>query len=378
MLYKMLMNNKEYITYETNETKEIYNYCNNVEYYYKFMMFYNLVLYVGFVGLLFERLGFFNNIDDAVYNFAWNCLKYYSSICLYVKKYINSPLMIVFHNKLKQIKLFLNGHPDTFIIIRDGDEIMRFKYIYQLIEYYFVNRNIKNDNLLYIDDKIMYYTTCFEFLHMIKNKNNLYNYDISMILEFSSIKFMSCELFIITKNKDLFIKKSIDINNFMIVNSKLLSKSFVFWYCNKYFNINKNYIEDYKIDIIDQDVDHLSLDMKDFIEIHKDEYVVHKTKHQVEEINNDDEDAEDDVDNTEVDEETPTNEMDKLMSYDELDKRTNDNNKELTEDDENETNDECKYHKDLEDTNELFNETIEEHNNYSWVSRLLFQSEYDK
>lgn len=375
----MLVDNKEYITYEKNEN-EIDNYCNNVEYYYKFMMFYNLSLYIGFVGLLFERIGFFNNIDEVAYNFIWNCLKFYSSFCLYVNKYINSPLKIVFNNKYKQIKLFLNGPPDRFIIIRDGDEIMRFKYMYQLIQYYLVNKTIKNDDLLYIDDKLMYYTSCFDFLKTIKNPDFLYNYDITSIFDFSSIKFMSCDIFIITKNKDLFIKKSIDINNFMIVNSKLLSKSFVFWYCNKYFNLDKQYIEDYKIEIIDQDVDQLSIDMNDFIEIHEDEYVVHKIKHHLEETN--DEDAEDDIDGTDDadtdDEDTPVNEIDKIISYDETDNISTYNNKKITDNNEREENEseenenECKYHKDLEDDNELFNERIEEYNNSSWVSRLLF------
>lgn len=370
----MLVDNKEYITYETSEMD---NYCNNVEYYYKFMMFYNLSLYIGFVGLLFERIGFFNNIDEVAYNFIWNCLKFYSSFCLYVNKYINSPLNIVFNNKYKQIKLFLKGPSDKFIIIRDGDEIMRFKYMYELIQYYLGNKTIKNDDLLYVDDKIMYYTSCFEFLKIIKNPDFLYNYDITSILDFSSIKFMSCDIFIITKNKDLFIKKSIDINNFMIVNSKLLSKSFVFWYCNKYFNLDKVYIEDYKIDIIDQDVDQLSIDMNDFIEIHKDEYVVHKIKHHQEETI--DEDAEDDDADTD-DDDTPVNEIDKIISYEETDNISGDNNKELTDNNESEENEndcddyenECKYHKDLEDANELFNERIEEYKNSSWVSRLLF------
>ena len=162
-----------------------------------------------------------------------------------------------------------------------------------------------------------------------------------------------------------------------MVNSKLLSKSFVFWYCNKYFNLDKHFIEDYKIDIIDQDVEQLSIDMNDFIEIHEDEYVVHKIKHHhQEEIIDEDADAEDDVE----DEDTPINEMDKLISYEETYNISTDNNKSLTDDNEIEENksdcddyeNECKYHKDLEDENELFNERIEEYKNSSWVSRLLF------
>jgi hypothetical protein len=147
----------------------------------------------------------------------------------------------------------------------------------------------------------------------------------------------------------------------MIANSKLLSKSFIFWYCNKYFNLDKEYIEDYKIDIIDHDVLHVSIDMNDFIEIYKDKYIVHKIKHHIEEII--DNDAEEDANEDDEDyvEDTQVNEMDKIISYEETDNISTYNNETLTDNNENEEKEndcddyenERKYHKDLEGANEF-------------------------
>ena len=98
-------------------------------------------------------------------------------------------------------------------------------------------------------------------------------YEINEYIEISNIKFISCHITIKLKDKN--ISFPVELNNFMLIGNKILDKSFVLWYCNKYLNLDIDLIENYKIDIIDQHVNQITIDMNDYIEIYKNYYVIH-------------------------------------------------------------------------------------------------------
>lgn len=363
--------------YEYNNLK---NYCNNIEYYYKFIMVYNVMLYVCFMIMLWEKLGMFKNIDETLYDTLWELFKYYSYISIQLRKYAYNPLksqLLKLHNN---IRTMLNDNDDKIILIRDGQEIMRFKKINGLIAYYIFNKNIENDDLVcYRNDNFVFYTNINDFINdsRMSGEGECLD-DLDIINDVSKIKFMTTHITVKLKNKDCLIQRSIDLTKFMLVGSKLLSKSFVYWYCDKYLNLNPDCIEYYKIDIIDQDVDQIEIDMNDYIEIHKNEYVIHKLKHNI--FNDKD-------DNTII------NELDKIIEYDQSqqdiskdndeDEHTNDstNNKYSNDDmsssysenykhDDNTTNEE--YNVQLKNIEcEKSNNLDDEHMNSSWTKSFM-------
>jgi len=315
----MFIKNPHEFTPQQNTYTE--SHCYAIERSYNFMIVYNFIMYIGFVLMLYERLGMFKNADTLLYDALWNALKYYS----YAQSCINKNIVMPFHlkskNIYKQIKCFLIDIPCRYIIVRDGKEIMRFKKIDGLLAYYlFKCKNSDNDDLICCrNDDNIYYTNINEFIYGDNMKNGDYDNNIELI-EKSSIKFMTCHITIKVKNKNLFLQREIMLDNFMLVGSKILDKSFVLWYCNKYFDFNTNLIESYKVDIIDQDVDQIEIDMNDYIEIYKNEYVIHKKK---QDMNKDSLIVKDeDNDN---DEDTPVSNLDRIINEDDQDDSDDEN-----------------------------------------------------
>ena len=375
----------EIVSYEKNNIQLCYNYA---EYCYNCMMISNALLYLCFIFILYEKICIFNNTEQHLYNLIWSALKYYCIIQTYINRYIISPSKLIVTNNYKRFKYIISGIPDKYVIVRDGEEIMRFKKINELIGYYLFNKNVQNDDLIcYRNDNFIYYTKIQDFIYNdgIIEKTEPDN-DLNK-LEVSLIKFMTCNISVKIMGKDLFIQRPVDLNRFMVVGNKILNKSFVFWYCNKYLNLNKNYIEDYKIHIIDQDVDQIEIDTNEYIEIHKDEYVIHKTNHYTLKS-----------DPLDDDEDTPINEVDKIIDLtcsgsdtnahcedtnddndDKYDGCNNQNeckeNIQLIADDDyhnkNEDLNECKYHNNLENDSELFTQAIDEYANSSWLNRFI-------
>lgn len=226
-------------------------------------------MYIGFVLMLCKNLDKFKNGNIILYNALWNLLKYYS----YVQFYINKNVIIPFYYNsqiiYKQIKCIIDT-PYKYIIINDGNEIMRFKKINELILFLKKNKNNNDDNLIYYtnNDKI-YYNNINEFIHIYNM--NFGDYDV--VFEISKIKFISA--FITIKLKDENINLPLELKKFMLIGNKILDKSFVLWYCNKYLKLDIDLIENYKIDIIDQDINQIKIDINDYIKIYENYYVIH-------------------------------------------------------------------------------------------------------
>lgn len=383
----MLIKNSNEFTPQQNNYPE--SYCFAIERGFNFMIVYNSIMYIGFVLMLWERLGMFKNVDTILYDTLWNALKYYS----YAQSCINKNVVIPFHSKsknlYKQLKCFFVDAPHKYIIVRNGKEIMRFKKINGLLTYYLLKcKNSDEDELIcYRNDENVYYTNINEFIYRDNiMKNGDYDNNIELI-EKSSIKFMTCHITIKVKDKNLFVQREIVLDNFMLVGSKILDKSFVLWYCNKYFDFDIDLIESYKIDIIDQDVDQIEIDMNDYIEIHENEYVIHKKKH----MTNKDSLMVNDNDN---DEDTPVNDLDRIINEDnpedaddensthnnKNDDSSDDSNSEINNADEKvieiphdyKCETDCEYHKQLDECDsELFDKAIDEYKNSSMLSRFM-------
>jgi hypothetical protein len=374
----------------------------------------NLGLYLTFTLFLMKQNGnldkFETELYNKVYELIWRLLRVYSLINLKFKKYVTTPLNYTKHKVYTNIKTYLFNEPYKYILVRDGEEIMKFKKINQLISYYLFTKNAENDDLIcYRDDENIYYSKIKDFIYggnVVDNDN--YDTNVQSIKK-SSIKFMMCNIDINIKNKNLLLHRELNIDNFMLVGNKILTKSFVMWYCNKYLDLDNELIESYKVNIIDQDVDHIEIDANSFIEIDRDEYLIHKKRHTLNVNIHKDED-----------EDTPVNELDKVITNYYVSDESSEHNE--SDDDSSTTNhkdddsinndecnsnghddndddlckrkcyenidnnddncgsehsnssgeEECKYHRDLENDMEQFNESI---NNLSssWMpSFMLF------
>lgn len=345
----MLIKSSNEFTQQENNYPE--SYCYEIERRFNVIYVCNSIMYIGFVLMLCEKLSMFKNIDTLLYNTLWNALKYYS----YARSCINKNIVIPFHSKLKNsykhVACFFFEAPYKYTVVRNGKEIMRLKKIDGSHLYLFRN-NYEFDNLIcYRNDENVYYTNINEFIYrdniMI---NGHYENNIESIKK-SNIKFMTCHITIKLKD-NLFIHKEIVLDNFMLVGSKLLDKSFVLWYCNKYFDFDIALIETYRIDIIDQDVEQIEIDMNDYIEIHENEYVIHKNKY----ITNEDSLMDNDYDH---DEDTLVNDMDRIINRDNSEDADDENSTDNTKNDDSDTNNvdekvlklsdykcktECEYH----------------------------------
>lgn len=282
-----------------------------------YIIFFDVFLYILYSFQVMKAYGFFQNyefdVSEKLYDLIWKLLRVYSLVNSKFKKHIGGPLNSAKKRIHKHVKYYIGSHPNRYILVRDGEEIMRFTKLDGLIAYYLFRKDGKDDELICNrDDDMIYYIKFEKFFygnHEIIN-DNFDDNNLDKIKK-SSIKFMTCHIELNIKNKEtnkiISTQKEMNLEKFMLVSNMILSYSFVMWYCNKYFGIDIDSIQSYKINIIDQDVDQIEIDMNDYIEIYKDEYLIHKKKHSMESI---DEDAEDDND-------TPLlNDLDKIITND--------------------------------------------------------------
>ena len=409
--------------YVCNNSKNICDASSSICVY---MTIFNASLYFLYTIHIMKIYGFFENyeidINEKLYDFIWKLLKVYSLVNSKFEKFVIIPLNSARKNIYKHLKCYIENPPHKFIVVRNGKEIMKFEKLNGLLAYYIFNKDVENDDLICNrTDNMVYYTKVDDFFYgnPVFDNDNYHDNSLEQI-EISSIKFMTCHVTLNVKNKDknnIFIQREIVLDEFMLVSNKILSKSFVMWYCNKYFGIDIDSIESYKIDIIDQDIDQIQIDMNDYIEIYKDDYLIHKNKNNIKNINQYDDDCD-----------TPVNELDKIItnlsndgdvnsescsvnnnrdentSYVEQDDSQNEcdsstetssennnterNNEVLNEiiqkiindiEEKNELSNQdddssdCEYHRDLENDTEHFNESINNNLSSSWMpSFMLF------
>lgn len=270
-----------------NDSRDICNYSAN---FCKYSLFINSGLYFLYTLMVMRHYGAFQNLEMTIYDLIWNVLRMYGLINIKFKKYVRNPIDSFGKQVSTKFKNYIRDTPYPYIIVRDGEEIMRFKQINGLNTYCMITGNFSDDLIHYRVDESISYTKIKDFINL-----NCYNDDPNFIKK-SSIEFIACNISLKLKNEDNFIKKEIALDNFMLIGNKILGKSFVMWYCNKYLGIDARLIERYRIEIIDQDVDQIVIDENDFIEIDDNEYLIHKKKHLCDK-----------------DEDTPVNELDKII-----------------------------------------------------------------
>lgn len=224
------------------------------------LMWYNVML----------MLGFTNNdiIDNIKHNIAesfWFILNKFSIIQLKTHKYIITPFNIYFY---KPIQHFLSTTQTTYykiVFIKDGREILRVKSKDQ----------IKNKDIDY--DFILYYTNKFAILvlDIIDDIPDVSFIDPSIFK--TKVSFMCCQMVAETGEEQ--IRKVFELDEFLLNNNEILSKNFVKWYCYKHFSREKwiksfNFV-DYKINIIDNDVNEYEINSNQYLTIRENECKVY-------------------------------------------------------------------------------------------------------
>ena len=127
------------------------------------------------------------------------------------------------------------------------------------------------------------------------------------ILE-TNVNFMCCQLSIKLNNDKLFTRTLV-INDFFVNSNKILDDCFVKWYCNKHFSteINLSDVKNYKINIIDNEINEIELSPNEFIVINKNSYNVNKNTIKEEEQKVQDKEEKDEEDDEEDDKEEEKN-----------------------------------------------------------------------
>ena len=202
------------------------------------------------------------------YNLVWKLLTIYYHYYIKIK---NCTITIYICNSLLYIKYKINHiinnkkNNKQIYFINKGDIILTLN-----------NYTHSPINLIDIQYDFILYKNNETELYKIITKNNYEIENISMI-DKSNIKFfVACIQ--IYKNSFEFEKYDLNLNNFMIVDNQLLSMGFIIWYLKHYHNKKYNFLVAndlyYKIEIIDNNVNKLTLYPDNFIVIHKNDYSI--------------------------------------------------------------------------------------------------------
>lgn len=233
------------------------------------MLGFNLFMWYN----VMRMLGFRDNdiIDNLKHNMAesfWFVLHKFSIVQLKTHKYIITPFNNYFY---KPLQYFLSTTQTTYykiVFIKDGREILRVKSKDQ----------IKNKGIEY--DFILYYTNKFNILilDLIDDIPDV-NYIDSSIFK-TKVNFMCCQMIAETGEEQ--IKKVFELDEFLLNNNQILCKNFVKWYCYKHFSREKwvetfNFI-DYKINIIDNDVNEYEINSNQYLTIRENECKVYSIR----------------------------------------------------------------------------------------------------
>jgi len=202
--------------------------------------------------------------DFLVYTF-YNYLKIYTNCEIYFKKikiYLseNHPQVIIFINKMNDL-LYIKEEKNMYEFVKDGNSSLSCK------------ENEKNDFIIFSD----YKNSKNDCVKKIISRSNKLDSDTLSSYEPSSVKLISTE---ITINIDSFEEKEINISfcndkyNYLIENN-ILDKKFIKYFMKKHY-LNEIYKDDmhllqnYKLKIIDDNINIDSIDETYEIHIQKD------------------------------------------------------------------------------------------------------------
>lgn len=219
----------------SNYDNEITNtfFCFN----YHYFIILNIFLYSYMILMLWDKMKINDQYLNTFINTVWYLLRNLFIIYIWTNETIIKPTI----GYLNQYNIFNSKNTKyKYVIICDGFEIMRFKDEDELHNHILISY-LDEDILHYINDDLIYYSKVNDFIKISNKYKKLHSPNQNISFEKSNIAFFSCYVFIeLTNNRT--INFCIELKKFMVVNNKLLSKSFITWYANNYlkeqFSIN--------------------------------------------------------------------------------------------------------------------------------------------
>lgn len=301
----------------------------NISYLCLFYLYNCFLIFHYFYSSMLLRLYNNENITNHIINIIWKVLRYLTILYIWINNIVIQPTkkyLIAYCIHFVKNKKGIT----SFIIIRDGNEIMKFHNIHELIKK--SSLLLKTDDVLYkIDDTLIVYsnvdTVISKMMSMSETKDK-------NVFKRTKFNFFNCYLVLKLKDKST-ITTYIELKKFMIDGNKLLNTNFLIWYINHYTQntLNINDIRYYVVNILDHHIRDFKLYINNYIEFKDDKYIVHvineieKNHDDISEDNDANETAiiddnkEEDNDNetiteTETDVENETNEADEINDTD--------------------------------------------------------------
>ena len=188
----------------------------------------------------------YNKIPNYIINFLWYLVYYYSRLQIYFKQ--------------KNIKLIKSKLYQKYEYVKDGNIIL-------ITESNKKNPDLNYDFIIFSENDIM--------------NDNIVN-NIILNNDLDNIKYENADykfIMSVITIKNVIIQVSFKTNeyNFLIVNNKI-DKKFINYFLKKYYNnfiknLNDLEIENYSIQIIDQNADLINFDSSKTLIINKNNYV---------------------------------------------------------------------------------------------------------
>jgi len=213
-----------------------------------------LIIIVSIINSIY--LLFPNYIEEEFIVFSYNCIYYYSRIELiyinFIRKinYTLNKLLVYFINKPYDIEFIQNGR----IVYKT------YKNNLKLLE----NEIPKFDFCIYSDNKLND-NTCI-------NKIIYYSIPINFNYTITNFKFITVNLFEIKNNKIIKINLCNDKFNYYVVNNKI-NENFLLYYLNNIENYKIESLTDYKLYIMDHNINEIYVSNNENIIFKLDDYI---------------------------------------------------------------------------------------------------------
>ena len=222
-----------------------------------------VVLYIEFI---------YNKSKETAITSSYNAIYLYSKCQIMFNKY-NPHLQKWLEPIIQKIVTHNNTKIDDIEFILDGNVVYRTTKD-KMIEFYedVANQPIQYDFIIYSDHSNVSNTNNNQITRKILKTRPSKESDFEY--EKSDIKFMLCEFCVGDKKIKVDFKN--DHSNYYVVNNKFDTK-FLKYFLQKYYadyieNMNLNEIHDFKINIIDHNVDNIISDKDNIVKLSKNSY----------------------------------------------------------------------------------------------------------
>jgi len=214
--------------------------------------------------IVIEQNWTYDDVEDVVTKSCWEFLRIYGKLNIFYNNHIMPPFKNWIYTPIHNMIDLFRADEIRIVFVKDGNEIASYQnksMIYKSPDYDFILFHLNSKRTMILND-----------LNDIPEGN-----DVDVCCVHTSVSFMCCQISFTLKNDEI-IKKSFEINDFCLNLNKVFEVPFVNWYCKKYFknDFDINDIKSYKINLLDNDVNELTLEYGDFILIRSNSYVVNK------------------------------------------------------------------------------------------------------